>query len=148
LHKPHDLSVARHTLSKAERLKSYKRIRLLFAEGQKFKLVPLLVYYQFRELVVHSSETIPIQMGVSVGSRYFKKAVDRNLIKRRIREAYRKNNADLKQEVMDKAIGVDVFFVYTSTELLSYSQFEASMLKAIQILLEKISKSQQSNTDN
>lgn len=142
------MSVTRHTLSKAERLKSYKRIRLLFAEGQKFKVLPLLVYYQVRELTVHSNETIPIQMGVSVGARYFKKAVDRNLIKRRIREAYRKNNADLKQELMDIAIGLDVFFVYTSTELLSYSQLESSMLKAIQILLEKINKSQQPNTDN
>lgn len=142
------MSVTRHTLSKAERLKSYKRIRLLFAEGQKFKVLPLLVYYQVRELAVQSNETIPIQMGVSVGARYFKKAVDRNLIKRRIREVYRKNNADLKQELMDKAIGLDVFFVYTSTELSSYSQLEASMLKAIQILLEKINKSQQPNTDN
>ena len=142
------MSVTRHTLSKAERLKSYKRIRLLFAEGQKFKVLPLLVYYQVRELAIHSNETIPIQMGVSVGARYFKKAVDRNLIKRRIREAYRKNNADLKQELMDIAIGLDVFFVYTSTELLSYSQLESSMLKAIQILLEKINKSQQPNTDN
>ena len=54
----------------------------------------------------------------------------------------------LKQELMDIAIGLDVFFVYTSTELLSYSQLESSMLKAIQILLEKINKSQHQNTDN
>ena len=146
--KPHVLSVSRHTLSKAERLKSYKRIRLLFGEGQKFKVLPLLVYYQVRELAVHSDETFPIQMGVSVGARYFKKAVDRNLIKRRIREAYRKNNADLKQELIGRAIGVDVFFVYTSTELLPYSQLEATMLKALNILLEKISKNLQPNTDN
>ncbi len=142
------MSVNRHTLSKAERLKSYKRIRVLFAEGQKLKVHPLLVYYQIREQLDNSNETIQLQMGVSVGARYFKKAVDRNLIKRRIREAYRINNTDLKQELMGKAIGLDVFFVYTSNELLPYTQLETTMQKALEILLEKMSKIQQLNTEN
>lgn len=142
------MSVNRHTLSKAERLKSYKRIRVLFAEGQKLKVHPLLVYYQIREQLDNSNERIQLQMGVSVGARYFKKAVDRNLIKRRIREAYRINNTDLKQELMGKAIGLDVFFVYTSNELLPYTQLETTMQKALEILLEKMSKIQQLNTEN
>ncbi len=148
MHKPHELSVTRHTLSKAERLKSYKRIRLLFAEGQKFKVLPLLVYYQVRELAVHSNENIPIQMGVSVGARYFKKAFERNLIKRRIREAYRKNNTFLKLELMGAKRGLDVFFVYTSNELLPYSQLETTLIKALQLLLEKINQTQKQHTEN
>ncbi len=148
MHKPHELSVTRHTLSKAERLKSYKRIRLLFAEGQKFKVHPLLVYYQVNEKVVNSKDSSLLQMGVSVGARYFKRAVDRNLIKRRIREAYRKNNSLVKQALMASEKGLDVFFVYTSNERLLYNQIETTMLKALQILLEKIKYSQQQQIEN
>ena len=142
------MSVARHTLSKSERLKSYKRIRLLFAEGQKFKVHPILVYYKVREQSLLLSDKSPLQMGVSVGARFFKKAVDRNLIKRRIREAYRKNNALLKQELMGVEQGLDVFFVYTSNALLPYSQLETMMIKALQLLLEKINQSQKQHTEN
>ena len=39
------------TLSKNERLKSYKRIRILFAEGEKFRVSPLLVYYRVESKV-------------------------------------------------------------------------------------------------
>lgn len=142
------MSVARHTLSKAERLKSYKRIRLLFAEGHKFKVHPLLVYYQVSVKAAHSNESHPLQMGVSVGARYFKKAVDRNLMKRRIREAYRKNNTLLKQELTGAERGLDVFFVYTSNELLPYSELETTMLKALQLLLEKFNQNQKQHTEN
>jgi ribonuclease P protein component len=140
--------VTRHTLSKADRLKSYKRIRLLFADGHKVKVHPFLAYYQVRELSVDLINGNPLQMGVSVGARYFKKAVDRNLIKRRIREAYRKNNTVLKQELMTQAKGLDVFFVYLSTESLSYQQLETAMLKVVQLLLGKINDSRQLNSEN
>ncbi len=135
------MSVARHTLSKTERLKSYKRIRMLFTTGLKFKVQPLLVYYQLSAITPSEEKVEFLQMGVSVGARYFKKAVDRNLIKRRIREAYRKNNTRLKQELMGAEKGLDVFFVYTSNEVLPYIQLETMMLTALQLLLEKIDQS-------
>lgn len=120
----------------------------MFAEGQKFKVHPLLVYYQVNEKVVNSKDSSLLQMGVSVGARYFKRAVDRNLIKRRIREAYRKNNSLVKQALMASERGLDVFFVYTSNERLLYNQIETTMLKALQILLEKIKHSQQQQIEN
>ena len=90
------MTSSRQTLSKSERLKSYKKIRILFGEGQKFRVQPLLVFYQFSTNNDDRPQPDTLQMGVSVGARYFKKAVDRNLLKRRIREAYRKNNLELK----------------------------------------------------
>lgn len=128
----------RQTLSKSERLKSYKRIRLLFAEGQKFKVLPLLVFYQIEEKTEVDFKGDILQMGVSVGARYFKKAVDRNLLKRRIREAYRKNNQQLKETLSIRNRQMAVFFVYTQNEICDYAQIAVSMNKAIQLLEEKI----------
>ena len=128
----------RQTLSKSERLKSYKRIRLLFAEGQKFKVLPLLVFYQIEQKTEVDFKGDALQMGVSVGARYFKKAVDRNLLKRRIREAYRKNNQQLKEMLSIKNRQMAVFFVYTQNEICDYAQIAVSMNKAIQLLEEKI----------
>jgi ribonuclease P protein component len=132
------LSAPRQSLSKTDRLKSYKRIRLLFAEGQKMKVQSLLVYFQIQPQLSNASEAGYLQMGVSVGARYFKKAVDRNLIKRRIREAYRLNNIELKKILLENKLGMDVFFVYSSPEVLLYNQVEASMQKALQQLTNKI----------
>jgi ribonuclease P protein component len=133
------LSLSRHTLSKTERLKSYKRIRILFAEGLKFKVQPLLVYYKLSAVQSTEMKVEFLQMGVSVGSRYFKKAVDRNLIKRRIREAYRQNNQALKLSLNNSNNRMDLFFVYTVSEKLSYDQIQEGMKRALQNLVDKVS---------
>lgn len=132
------MSVSRQTLSKNERLKSYKRIRLLFAEGQKIRVQSLLIYFQVQPPVADLPQVHQLQMGVTVGARYFKKAVDRNLIKRRIREAYRKNNNGIKNVLAEHKMNMDVFFVYTHAEVLLYNQIESAMQKALQLLLDKI----------
>ena len=77
----------RQTFNKLERLKSKKRIEQLFTEGKSLNAFPLkLVFLQLE----HDSPAL-IQAGVSVSKRNFKSAVDRNRIKRLMREAYRKN---------------------------------------------------------
>lgn len=130
----------RYTLSKSERLKSYKKIRILFAEGQKFRVQSLLVFYQISKSNGDGLQQDALQMGVSVGARYFKKAVDRNLLKRRIREAYRKNNLELKEMIHSEKTNLDVFFVYAQQEMNNYQLIEMAMVKALQILSEKIYK--------
>lgn len=77
----------KETLNKKERLKSQKLIEQLFAEGQSVVVYPLrLVYIQ-----THFDMPVKVKIGVSVSKRHFKKAVDRNRIKRLMREAYRRN---------------------------------------------------------
>ncbi len=73
------------TLGKAERLKSRKLIGKLFEEGSSLKVYPFkLVYLK----TTHTSD-FPVQTAFSVPKRKFKKAVDRNRIKRLLKEAYR-----------------------------------------------------------
>jgi ribonuclease P protein component len=146
------------TLSKSERLKSYKRIRILFAQGQKFKVFPLVVYFLLRDENVEGglerlSEVeelnLPaegrggqavegvLQMGVSVGKRHFKRAVDRNLLKRRIREAYRKQKLDLKETLSTSGISMDIFFVYSNARISDYAEIETAVASALAILQDK-----------
>ena len=130
----------RHTLSKTERLKSYKRIRILFAQGQKFKVFPLVVYFLLRVEEVEGVEGVEgiLQMGVSVGKKHFKRAVDRNLLKRRIREAYRKQNHDVKETLTASGISMDIFLVYSNARISDYAEIDLAMQQGLTILLEKI----------
>lgn len=78
-----------YTFNKKEKLKSQKLIEQLFAQGQSVVAHPLRMVY----LKTEFDEAIKIKAGVSVSKRHFKKAVDRNSIKRLMREAYRLQKA-------------------------------------------------------
>ena len=77
------------TFNKKEKLKSKKLIDLLFEEGQSVSAFPLRLVY----ISTTFDENIIAKMGVSVSKRNFKTAVDRNRIKRLLRESYRLNKA-------------------------------------------------------
>jgi len=109
----------KQTLSKADRLKSYTRIRQLFEKGSKLRIQPLLIYYHLSRSSDFADGSC-LQMGVSVGSRHFKRAVDRNLLKRRIREAYRLQKHVLAEQLRESEVHMDIFFVYLNTEVAAY----------------------------
>lgn len=80
-----------YSFPREERLRSKKLITELFSKGSSFNLYPLrFVYVKHPQL-----ETTAPQILVSVSKKYFKKAVDRNRLKRQMREAYRLNKAKL-----------------------------------------------------
>ncbi len=105
------------TLGTNERLKSRKQIELLFNKGKKFTITPFRVYYLFNQMA-----NPPLQFGVGVSNKNFKKAVDRNKIKRQVRDAYRLQKISLHQKLKDKKYQFSVFLIYTSKEMLEYSE--------------------------
>jgi len=125
----------KYTLSKNERLKSLKVIRNLFEQGQKFKTSPLIVYYHFHEKKNSDPDPFPLKMGVSVGAKYFRKAVDRNLLKRRMREAFRQQKLTLQEQLTQSHMLLDVFFVYAHASISEYNMIR----DAIKFALEKLS---------
>lgn len=76
-----------YTFRKEERLCSRKHLDLLFKNGSSFLLYPFRISYLFIDVPAG----IPVQVVINVPKKRYKRAVDRNLIKRRIREAYRLN---------------------------------------------------------
>jgi ribonuclease P protein component len=76
-------------VSKKEKLKSKKLIEQLFLEGQSISAFPLRLVY----LPISFNDNTIVKTGVSVSKRNFKKAVDRNRIKRLLRESYRLHKA-------------------------------------------------------
>jgi ribonuclease P protein component len=105
-----------YTLGKNERLKSRKSIELLFAEGKKINISPFRVLY----IIETGSKQPSLSFAAGVSTRNFKKAVDRNRVKRLTREAYRLQKKSLQQKIEEQKLRVDVFFIYTGKELPSY----------------------------
>ena len=107
----------RYTLGKTERLKSRKRIEQLFKEGKSFSVFPFRVVYLF---VTDKDVFSNLQTGFSVGSKFFKKAVDRNRIKRLMKEAYRLQKNNLDDVIKQNQQTMNVFIIYTGNELPPY----------------------------
>jgi len=122
----------RYTLGKTERLKSRKQIEQLFKEGETFSVSPLRVYYSFDAELKKNELTSLLQFGVGVSTRIFKKAVDRNRIKRLLREGYRLQKNELKEKVMQKKIQLNLFIIYTGRELPSYDVIFEKLTVALQ----------------
>ena len=105
------------TLGKNERLKSRKQIEQLFSEGKKFTVTPFRVFYLFQSSVITDHLIFKLQFGVGVSVKNFKKAVDRNRIKRLTREAYRLQKNELAEKLKLSGRKLNVFFIYTDKEI-------------------------------
>lgn len=123
----------RQTFKKFERLRSKKQIDKLFAEGDSFFIYPFKVIY----LVEKNLDVDHPQVLISVSKSRFKKAVDRNLIKRRIRESYRKNKSYLCQSCQSKNITLLLSLIYTGKTILSYAEIEKKIILILQRLNEQ-----------
>src|SRR5688572_7696053 len=110
-----------------EKLKSRKKIEELFLNGQRFVQFPLRVTYRFSK----TTEEPLIQVGVTASKKYFKKAVDRNRIKRLLREAYRLQKNGLVETANERHLSGEVFFMYTDKTITSFETIKEAVNKSI-----------------
>lgn len=114
--------------NKAEHFKSRKRIEHLFAKGKSIQSDALRLYY-FLECSSSSSSSLHtqkalLQCGVGASKKNFARAVDRNRIKRLLREGYRKQKSALLDSLSLRTVQAEVFFIYTGKEMPEYSKLE------------------------
>ena len=114
---------------KAERLKSRKQIEALFAGGKSVSVFPVRAVYELLP-----AEEPGLKVGVSASKRYFKKAVDRNRIKRLLRETYRLQKEELVLQVKEAGLSGAVFFLYTDKTLPSFDVTKTAMAKCLKKL--------------
>mgnify|MGYP000268260022 FL=1 len=121
------------TLGKQERLKSKKLIEKLYKEGNSVKSFPLRMMY----LQTSHTSNFLAQVGVSVPKRNFKRAVDRNRIKRLMRETYRLQ----KQIVYHNLEQPYVFMIsYLGKEEWKYEELYKKMEKLLKLFIEETKK--------
>lgn len=121
------------SLSRQERLKSRKLIEQLFSEGKTMSVFPFLLKYMDLPPSAkdpHSS----LQMGVTVSKKHFKRAVDRNRIKRLTREAYRLSKQELQQKLENSDKQLLLFFIFTGKELPDFLLVK----EKVQVILRKL----------
>ena len=126
-----------YTFKKEERLCNKKLIDKLFHNGSSFLCYPFKASW----LLIDEPVQFPVQILFSVSKRRYKYAVDRNLIKRRMREAYRLNKQQHLYDVLNssnKKIVLSLGFI--GKEIVEYDFAEKKMLKLLTQLCAEIAK--------
>jgi ribonuclease P protein component len=127
------------TFSKGERLCSRKIIGDLFESGRTFPVPPFRVLWKNSA----SQGPFPVQTAISIPKHNFKDAVTRNLLRRRIREAYRKNKNILYDYLIPRQKNIALMIIYTGKEIQGYRDIENKIILTLQRLTEEHEK----NTD-
>lgn len=117
--------------TKSERITNKKIIETLFAIDKVISVNPLTVRWLKTE-----NTSLPIQTIITVPKRNFKKATERNLLKRRIREAYRLNKTLFIAELKNRPVLISIS--YSDKTKSEYKPIEAALLRVFDELFKRL----------
>lgn len=118
------MATANHTLTQAERLRSFGVIRRLFKDGRGGFIYP------FRYVVyAEADEAFSASVLFSTPKKFHKRANKRNLLRRRMREAYRLNKEILHEA--GKGAIADIAIIYSSKEVHDYKTIENALKRVL-----------------
>jgi len=124
------------TYNKKEKLKSRKQLEAIFSKGRTFLFFPVKVFYLLPETPLDNI----VKTGVGASSRTFKKAVQRNRIKRLLREAYRLNKQPLHQFLQIHNRQLVVFLLYIDKQMPKKNSIQTKMPVILEKLISELSK--------
>lgn len=128
------MAVKNEKFGKAYKLCHLRKIEQLFSDGKKTYKFPFSAQY-----VLHKEEAItPFQIVISVPKRNFKKAVDRNRLKRLIREAVRKNKLILESFLIQENLKLYFMLVFTNKEEMAFQEIYLKTENFIKHLIQEI----------
>jgi ribonuclease P protein component len=121
------------TFRKEERLHEKKIIERLFEKGLNFYVNPFKVIFDNADF----EGNYPAKAMITLSSRNFKRSVDRNRIKRLMREAYRMNKQILYDSLDKSSKKIAVIIIYTGKIMISYSEAESKIILILQRLVKE-----------
>jgi ribonuclease P protein component len=125
-----------NSYGREEKLKSRKQIDLLFAKGKSVNQFPVKLIY----MEVQEEMDFPVKAGVIAPSRLFKKAVQRNRVKRLLREAYRTEKSPLIEYVTSQNRKLILFLMFIDREIPSHLLVKEKVGLAIPRLIKELEK--------
>ena len=129
------------TYQKQDKLKSRKQLQNLFALGKSMSNAPLRLIYTLENIAEgdpSNSSAIVIQAGVGAPTKQFKKAVQRNRVKRLLREAYRLELPSFKAQLKLQGLRLNIFILYMDENVLPQAEINIKMKLILNQLVKRI----------
>jgi len=114
----------------------------LFSKGKMFTVYPVKVFYMQPAVLMDNQ----VKTGVGTSTRHFKKAVDRNRVKRLLREIYRIEKLPLHEYLKSSGKQVVIFFLYVDKSMPEYPELKTKMHLALHKLMKQLNEASVENT--
>ncbi len=121
-----------YSFPKKYKLKSNKTISAIFKQKISVGAYPLRIFYLKTERIENDAF---LKVGFSVSKKYFKRAVDRNRVKRLMREAFRLDKYRLELKLEENNLSLSAMLVYVSPEICNFSEMQKAIKKTIDRLM-------------
>ena len=116
-----------NSFPKSERLSGRDAISRLFDSGEKGFAYPIRYIFS----VAEAEDAPGVAVLVSVSKKYFKRAYKRNLLKRRMREAFRTRKQDLAERARQKGVRVEMALMYSTKDIVEFNEINDAVEKIL-----------------